>query len=66
LSFKGDVWRRALQEAVIAYVREILFLVGLGLTSLGLAWIYLPAAVIVPGVILMWLAIPPMPSRRNQ
>ena len=43
---------------VLTNVRELLFLVGLSLLGWGLAMVYLPAALIVVGAMLLWLAIP--------
>jgi len=65
LFFKGEVWR-VFGGLIVDNLREILFVIGLGLTSVGVARIYAPLGVIVPGVILMWLAIPPRPSRRTE
>jgi hypothetical protein len=43
----------------MANVRELVFLVGLALLAGGLALVSIPAALIVPGSLLVWLAIPP-------
>lgn len=45
--------------------RELVFFCGLSLVSVGVGLIYLPAALIVPGAILTWLAIPPAPRARK-
>lgn len=45
--------------------RELVFLAGLVLTGSGLALVSAAAALVVPGLILMWLAIPPMAARRK-
>jgi hypothetical protein len=45
--------------ALAANVRETILILGLLLVSGGLALIYLPAALIAPGLVLVWLAIPP-------
>lgn len=44
---------------LIANVRELVFLIGLVLLAGGLLLVYAPAALIVPGTILVWLSIPP-------
>lgn len=44
---------------LLANVREVIFLVGLSLIAGGLALVFVPVALIVPGSILVWLAIPP-------
>jgi hypothetical protein len=41
-----------------AYARDLVFLTGMLCLSGGLAMISLPAALIVPGALLVWLAIP--------
>jgi hypothetical protein len=51
--------RRGAVGVVTANVRELVFCVGLGLVAGGLALVSIPAALIVPGVVLVWLAIPP-------
>lgn len=50
---------RRLQQVLAANVREIVFALGLALVTTGLALVSLPAALIVPGILLVWLAIPP-------
>lgn len=40
-------------------VRELVFVFGLVLVSSGLALVSVPAALIAPGAVLVWLAIPP-------
>lgn len=45
--------------------RELVFGAGLVLMSSGLALVSIPAALIVPGAILTWLAIPPAPRARK-
>lgn len=45
--------------------REIVFAAGLVLMSSGLALVCVPAALIVPGAILTWLAIPAVPRARK-
>lgn len=54
---------RNLAAFALENVREVLFLVGLGLVSTGLALVYLPAALIVAGSLLLWLAIPSVGGR---
>lgn len=45
--------------------REVLLVLGLALVATGLAMVYVPAALIVPGAVLTWLAVTPLrPSRR--
>lgn len=39
--------------------RELVFAFGLVLLSSGLALVSVPAALIAPGAVLIWLAIPP-------
>jgi hypothetical protein len=46
--------------ALRANAREIVFVSGLLLTSYGLSLVSQAAAFIVPGSILIWLAIPPV------
>jgi hypothetical protein len=41
-------------------LREICAAAGLGLTTVGLAMIYVPAALIVPGLLLFGLAVWPL------
>jgi len=43
--------------------QEVVLGVGLALTSAGSALVYPPAGLIVPGVVLTWLAIAPAPRR---
>lgn len=45
--------------------RELVFGLGLLLLSSGLALISRAAALAVPGAILVWMAIPPMPRRKS-
>jgi hypothetical protein len=45
-------------------VRELVFTLGLVLMSGGLSLVCVPAALIVPGALLVWLAIPPTPGRK--
>lgn len=52
-------------QAGVSSARELVFLAGLLLIAGGLALVYLPAALIVPGTILTWLAIPPAPHARK-
>lgn len=47
------------------YVREAIFFIGLLLIGAGLAMVYVPAALIVPGAVLVWLAIPPVRGRQT-
>ena len=57
---------RLVGRGLAASVRELVLVVGLLLLSTGLAQIYRPAAFIVPGAILIWLAIPPaQPERKS-
>ena len=44
---------------VVENIRTMVFAAGLVLMAYGLALVSLAAACIVPGSILMWLAIPP-------
>jgi hypothetical protein len=48
---------RYLSETV--ELRDVVMATGLALVAYGLSLISTPAAFIVPGVILVWLAIPP-------
>lgn len=50
---------RRVRTFLTANVREIVFAIGLALMTGGLALVSVPAALIVPGVLLVWLAIPP-------
>lgn len=43
--------------------REHVFALGMLLISYGLSLVYVPAAFVVPGAILVWLAIPPTVKR---
>lgn len=43
-------------------LRPLVFVIGLLLTCVGLAQVYPPAAWVVPGALLVWLAIPPRPK----
>lgn len=52
-------WFSSLGGPVQANQRELVFAVGLGLIAYGLSLVSTPAAFIVPGAILVWLAIPP-------
>lgn len=45
--------------------RELIFTLGLLLLAGGLACVYTPAAFIVAGLILVWLAIPPSTRPRK-
>jgi len=45
------------------HLRTMVFAGGLALTAYGLALVSVAAACIVPGSILMWLAIPPAVKR---
>lgn len=46
-------------------VRTAVFLFGLALLASGLAVLSTAAALIVPGAILVWLAIPPVARQRK-
>lgn len=50
---------------VAANVRELVFALGLVLLAAGAALVYPPAGLIVPGAILVWLAIPPATPKRK-
>lgn len=54
---------RYLSEAATANTRELVFVFGMGLVSYGLSTLSIAAACIVPGAILVWLAIPPAAKR---
>ena len=43
-------------------IREVIFFTGLSAVTMGLALVSISAALIVPGAILMWLALPPKSS----
>ncbi len=47
-----------IRETLAGNVRELIFLAGLLLVCSGLALVSVPAALIVPGAVLVWLAIP--------
>lgn len=52
-----------LSEAATANTRELVFAVGLALIAYGLSLVSTAAACIVPGTILVWLAVPPAVKR---
>jgi hypothetical protein len=52
-------------QGVVSSARELVFFAGLLLLAGGFGLVYLPAAFIVPGAILTWLAIPPAPHARK-
>jgi hypothetical protein len=54
---------KRLSEAAASSARELVFLAGLVLLSAGAGQVYAPAALIVPGAILVWLAIPAAPQQ---
>lgn len=59
------MWTALLAFAVVN-VRELIFTLGLLLVTAGLALVSLPAALIVPGAVFMWLAIPPRATEKSQ
>lgn len=54
-------WVRALVSRFD--VDDGVLLAGLGLTSAGSYWVYPPAGLLVPGLVLLWLALAPPPRR---
>lgn len=38
---------------------DLVFLIGLLLIAAGLWWIWWPIAILVPGLLLVWLTLPP-------
>jgi hypothetical protein len=50
-------------ETATTNARELVFAAGLALIAYGLSLVSAPAACIVPGGILIWLAIPPATKR---
>jgi hypothetical protein len=49
--------------AIMASSRELIFAAGMLLLAYGLSLVFWPAAFVVPGSILVWLAIPPTVNR---
>lgn len=61
----SNVAAPAIASAAAANSREIVFVCGMGLFAYGLAQVSMPAAFIIPGAILVWLAIPPQVPKRK-
>lgn len=55
----------AVAASVVANARELVFAFGMGLVAYGLSRLSIAAACIVPGAILVWLAIP-QTARRSK
>jgi DNA-binding transcriptional LysR family regulator len=51
-------WWQALEA------NDIAFLTGLACLSAGCGWVYAPAGLIAPGVVLLWVALKPVPGRK--
>lgn len=47
------------------YLNDLVMLIGLGLVSAGLSLVSVPAALVVPGLILIWLALPRAPRAKT-
>jgi hypothetical protein len=54
-----------LLAALTVNLRTVVFLIGLVLLASGLALVSTAAALIAPGLILMWLALPPSAKPRK-
>lgn len=56
-------WFSSAAAFVAENIRTAVFIAGLGLLAYGLGLLSVAAACIVPGSILVWLAIPPAVQR---
>jgi hypothetical protein len=57
---------RYLSEAAAMNSRELVFAAGLALVAYGLSLVSTAAAFIIPGAVLVWLAIPPPTAKRSK
>jgi len=56
---------KAVTMFVVVNIRELIFGAGLVATTTGVALLSVPAAMVVMGAILMWLALPPQGDKQR-